>query len=269
MIRKHKEPFYRRTPVLILAGGLVLLAGSAVASLFLIGNNDDDADVGTLVKETIPSVSTAGTAGGADELTTLNPSEASINLQEIPGDYEVDVPNTFAMTVSTFSSSYWFKADQEGQDLSREWRIIGGHQVYYQPRGLAAEVLTGSPYLRVETYQFFDVNGAKKAWAHLDALMKRTVGSDQVEANALANDSAGYRYLAGTVGTSETPAVYHRFSFRRGNTIVTVQTWGADPFMNIDSARNVAASIDQKLLGTRPAVEPTPIPTPAIIPVVN
>jgi hypothetical protein len=45
--------------------------------------------------------------------------------------------------------------------------------------------------------------------------------------------------------------------------IVTVVTWGAETYMNIDPARNVAATIDEKLLGTRPAVEPTPIPTPS------
>jgi len=264
VILRRNQPFYRRQPVLILGAGLVLIAMAVVGGFLLFGNNDDDGDVVTgAVKEKIPTESTSGTPGGPDTISRMPPSSVSLLIEEMPPNYEVDVPNSFLMTVSTFSSSYWFKSDAEGRQLAEQWRIVGGYQVYYQPKGLAAEALQGVPYVRIETYVFADVDGAKKAWGHLDALMKRTAGSEAVEARPLANDWSAYRYFAGTVGTSETVAVYHRFSFRRGNTIVSVQTWGADPFLNIDPARNIAAAIDDKLLGTRPAVEPTPIPTPS------
>ena len=83
-----------------------------------------------------------------------------------------------------------------------------------------------------------------------------------MEAKPLANDSSAYRFIQGTVSVSDTVAVFHRYSFRRGNFIVTVVTWGGENYMNIDAARNIAARIDDKLLGKSPAAEPTPIPTP-------
>ena len=42
----------------------------------------------------------------------------------------------------------------------------------------------------------------------------------------------------------------------------TVQTYGAEPFMTIDPAREVAVMIDDRILGNTEAIEPTPIPPP-------
>jgi hypothetical protein len=250
--------------VLLAAAGLVVVAMGVVVFLIVGGNNDDDGGVSSgVVREKTPTQSTSGTAGGPDEVYRLKPNQVSITLPELPPTYEVDELNTFAQTVSTFASSYWFTSEPEGQNYALEWRILDGFQVWYQPRGEQAEAIQGAPYLRVETYLFYDQPGAKKAFDHLNALMKRTRGSEPVEARPLANDWGAYRFYEGTVGPSDVLAVYHRYIFRRGNYVVSVQTWGADPFMNIDPARNIAAAIDEKLLGTRPAVEPTAIPTPS------
>ena len=255
----------KNRPLVILVSGIVVIAGAVLAGFLLFGNNDDTPDVGEVVKEKIPSASRAGSVGGADNVTRLSPAEASFNLDELPPqyEYEVDEPNTFAMNLSTFASSYWFKSGEEGEAKAREWAVTNGFQVYYQPKGLFAATLHGAPYITVETYQFEDVAGARKAFAHLNNVLKNSAGSDPVEARPLANDSGAYRFIQGTVGPSEKVAVYHRYIFRRGNTVVAVQTWGADEYMNIDPARNIAAEIDNKLLGTRPAVEPTPLPTPS------
>ena len=253
----------RNQPLLILAAGVVVIAMGVVAGFLLFGGSSDkNPSASAVLKEKIPTQSTSGTVGGPDEVYKMPPSAASINVEELPANYQVDVPQTFAMTVSTFSSSYWFKSDQQGNDLAKEWKIVDGFQAFYQPSGLVAEVLTGSPYIHVETYQFASVDGAKKAWAYFDGFVSRTKGSEAVEAKPLANDSAAYRFIEGTLSTSEQVAVYHRYSFRRGNMIVTVVTWGGENYMNIDPARNIAAAIDDKLLGTRPAVQPTAIPTP-------
>lgn len=250
-------------PLLLLVSGLVLIAG-AVGAIFLVtGNNDDGNNVGEVVKEKTPTQSRSGTAGGPDDVFRLKSNEATLNLDELPPGYEVDEPETFAMNITTFASSYWFRSNREGEEKAREWGIIGGFQVYYQPTGLFADVLRGSPYITIETYQFADQAGARKAFAHLNNVLKNNRSSDPVEALPLGNDSGAYRILQGTIGASEQVAVYHRFAFRRGNMVIAVQTWGADSYMNIDPARNIAAAIDDKLLGTRPAVEPTPLPTPS------
>ncbi|MGB4860888.1 MAG: hypothetical protein WBO97_00375 [Tepidiformaceae bacterium] len=251
-----------KRPLLVLAAGVLVIALGVVGGFLVFGNNDDTPGVSGVVKEKTPSASTSGTVGGPDQVIAMPANAASITLEELPPNYEVDVPQTFAMTVSTFSSSYWFTSDKEGNEKAKEWKILDGFQVYYQPTGLVAEVLTGSPYIHVETYKFASVDGAKDAWAHFNGFVSRTNGSEPVEAKPLANDSSAYRFIQGTVSVSDTVAVFHRYSFRRGNFIVTVVTWGGENYMNIDAARNIAARIDDKLLGKSPATEPTPIPTP-------
>lgn len=257
MIRKQQ-------PLLILGAGLILIVLAVAAATVLLGNNDDGPDVSDTVKDSgPPSTSDSGTAGGPEVIARSPASQWGILLGELPPIYEVDVPNTFTQNISTFASSYWFKTEKDGGEKAALWRIIDGYQAYYQPKGLAAEVLKGAFYIHVETYQFQTPDGASKAFAHLDNVLKSTTGSDPVKANRLANQSSAYQYIEGTVGTSETVAVYHRFSFRRGNTIVSVVTYGAQPLMNIDPARELAVIIDDKLLGARPAAEPTPVPTPS------
>jgi hypothetical protein len=261
-----KRKLQRNQPMVILVGGIVLLA-AALGVVFLLSRGGDGkaANAGQAPANGAdrPSKSTSGTSGGEEKFNKTPADQWTVLLGELPQNYQVDVSNTFAMTVSTFSSSYWFTSEQEGQDRSKEWKIADGYQVYFQPKGLAAEVLQGSFFLQVETYMFADTDGAKKAYAYFDNLMKTRGSSEPVTAKQLGNESAAYRIVGGTVGTSEMVGVYHRFNFRRGNTIVSVQTWGGQQYMNIDPAREVAVSIDNKLLGTRPAVEPTPIPTPS------
>ena len=258
MIRKQQ-------PLLLLGAGLVLIAMAVVVTFLVIGNNgggNKTTDAGPLAGEKA-STSTGGTTGGKEVIAPMPANKWSLLLEELPANYQVDVPNTFIQNISTYSSSYWFKSEQEGSKLANEWRIIDGFQALYQPRGLAADVAQGAAYIRIETYMFQTADGAKLAWAYYDNLLKTINESEAVKTKGLANDSSAYRIISGTVGPSEIVAVYHRFSFRRGNTIVSVQTWGGQPFLNIDTARDIAVTIDNKLLGVRPATEPTPIPTPS------
>lgn len=255
----------RNQPLIILVAGVVLLAAAVAVALVLRdrGGDSGSADTpGGAVNGEKPSTSTGGTTGGAEVVAKTPASQWSILLGELPEKYEVDVPNTFAQNISTYSSSYWFTNEQEGSKLASQWRIIDGFDAVFQPTGLAADVAQGEAYITVETYMFQTVDGAKLAWAYFDNKLKTVAGSEPVKTKGLANDSSAYRIIKGTVGPSEIVGVYHRFSFRRGNTIVSVQTWGGQPFLNIDIARNLAVIVDNKLLGERPAPEPTPLPTP-------
>jgi hypothetical protein len=47
-----------------------------------------------------------------------------------------------------------------------------------------------------------------------------------------------------------------------------VQTMGADPYMTIDRARDLAVAMDDRALSKRAAPTPTPIPRPALLPTV-
>ena len=252
----------KQAPLYLLGGGLALIIAAIAVTFLVIGNNDDDSGVGEVVKEAKPSESREGTEGGEAKVSSAPASRFNLLVEEFPENYEVDVPNTFAINISQFQAGYWFADGDEGRRLAEEWRTVDAFQAYFQPTGLEADVLRGEAFITAETYMFADAASAQKAWAYYNNVLKNSPGSDPVEAKGLANDSSAYRFIQGTVGTSEMVQVWHRFSFRRGNTIVSVVTRGGEPFYNIDTARRYAVIIDNKLLGTRPAVEPTAIPTP-------
>jgi len=238
----------------------------AVVVIFLVaGNNDGGPDVSKTVDNNKGPASTGGTQGGPEPIAQLPASKYVPLITEVPGDNEVNVSDTFTMNITTFTSSYWFINDKEGQDRAREWQIVDGYQVYYQPVGLSAQVLQGDYYTTIETYLFATTDGAKAAYQHLVTKVGGLPGTAPEQPKGLANESAAFSLVQGTIGASDVVAIYHRFIFRRGNAVVSVQTYGGEPFMTIDEARELAVMIDDKLLGQRPATEPTPIPTPAII----
>ncbi len=252
-----------RLPIFVLAGGLgLILLGVGAALFFIVDGDEGEAEDDAAIVEEKPSESTEGTVGGPEQISSPPASRFNLLVEEFPENYEVDVPNTFALNITQFEASYWFPTGDEGRRLAIEWNTLDAFQALFQPTGLDADVLRGEAFVTAETYMFADVASAKKAWAYYDNVLKNSDGSDPVVAKRLANDSSAHRFIQGTVGTSDVVQVFHRFSFRRGNTIVSVQTRGGLPFYNIDTARRFAVIIDNKLLGTRDAVEPTPIPTP-------
>jgi hypothetical protein len=218
----------KNQPLLILGAGLVLLAMAVVVIFLLTGNNDGGPDVSKTVNNNKGPASTGGTLGGPEPIVQLPASRYIPLITEVPGHNEVNVSDTFTMNITTFTSSYWFINDQEGQDRAREWKIVDGYQVYYQPVGLSAQVLQGDFYTTIETYLFADVEGARGAYAHLAKKIGSLPGTEVEKARGLANESSAYSLVQGTIGVSEVVAVYHRFIFRRGNAVVSVQTYGGE-----------------------------------------
>lgn len=254
----------KNQPLIILGAGLVLIVGALAAWLVLSRGDGDDTDVsGTVIEGEKPSTSTEGTTGGPSPINDGPASRWNLLIEELPANYEVDASQTFTSNITVFAAEYWFKSEAEGRDKAEEFQISDQFTAVFQPTGLDADLLRGEAYVTVETYLFANEQGAQKAWAHFDNVLKSTTGSQPVKTRGLANDSSAYRIAEGTIGTSEMLQVYHRYSFRRGNVIVSVMTRGGQPFFNIDTARRFAVIIDNKLLGTRPAAEPTPIPTPS------
>lgn len=209
--------------------------------------------------------SVGGVEGGPDEVMPGPASKYSPSLSELPGSYTVNVPSTFTDNISTFASSYLFKSAQQGQDLAVEWGILDGFKAAYDPDGLEAGVLLGRYYINVETYYFEKTSGAHAAFQYMDSFFAGVAGSEKQVAKGLGNESGGYKIIQGTVGTSSEPKAYYRFIFRRGNVIGVTQVTGADKYISVDNARDVAVIMDDRMLGTRQATEPTPIPTPKIL----
>jgi hypothetical protein len=254
-------------PVIVLVGGLVVIAAAAVGTLLLTsgngGNGGGGSNVNTPVKEPTPR-SSSGLVGGPEPTVSLPASKYAPLLEEMPPEMQVNVSETFTMNITTFTASYWFDTNAQGEGLAQQWRIIDGYQVEFDPVGLAAQVVQGGYSAWVEVYLFETPAGARTAYEYYTNRLAARRGSEKAEARPLANQSAAFRYAGPTIGTSDVPSVYHRFVFRRGNAVVSIQTYGAVPFMSTDQARELAVLVDAKLLGEAPAVEPTPIPTPAI-----
>lgn len=237
----------------------VALGSVAVACSGRDGGSGADAN-GTVVS--IPK-STGGTKGGPDTVVAGPASRYSPATNQLPGDFSVDIPDTFTQNISTFSSSYWFTTAQQGNQLAQQWKIIDGYKVDFNPNGLGAAVLQGSYYASVEVYLFQDTIGASQAYTYIQQKLAKTAGSEVINANQLGNESSAFQIISGTVASSTTPAIYHRFLWRRGNIVASVQTTGAKGHMTIDAARNIAVIMDDRILGKTAATEPTPLPTPA------
>lgn len=228
---------------------LVLLIGVACG-----GGGDDDAN-------SSHSPSTGGTAGGSEPIVEGPASRFAPFVEDLPGDrFEVFPPETFGISAATFGLTGPFLSAQQGDTSARDWGYVEGYNLQYNPAGLLAGVLDGGYYVTIQVHLFETTAGAHSAF---EAYREESTAndSDAVSAAALGNESAAFSLVQGTVGNSDTVAVYHRFIFRRGNVVAVVQTYGADPFMTIDSARDIAVMIDDRVLGNTPAVEPTPIPS--------
>lgn len=211
-----------------------------------------------------PPKSTAGTTGGADDAVPGPASRYSPGVKELPGVFSVNVPETFTDNISTFSSSYLFTGVAQGQDLAKKWGIIDGFKVAYDPDGLEAGLLSGRYYVAVETYLFEKSSGASDAYDFIQNVYSSRAGSEKQDAKGLGIKSAGYKIIQGTVGTSDQPKAYYSFMFKRGNVVAVVRITGAERSVSVDTARQVAAIIDDRITGKRESTQPTAIPTPKI-----
>jgi hypothetical protein len=256
----------RTVPLLLAAVGVLaltaVLISAACSGTDVSGTVKGGANNGT-PGANVPK-STGGTSGGEDKLVDGPASRYAPFREDLPGIFAVNVPKTFTQNISTFASSYLFRSNAEGQKYATDWNIRDGFNEDFDPDGLQAGVLKGNYFVSVEVYLFLNTAGATDAYTYINSLLAGRSGSEKQETKGLGLQSAGYKIVDGTVGASDTPQVYHRFLFRRGNVVAMVQTTGAESLMTIDRARDIAVIIDDRILGKRTSNEPTPIPTPKI-----
>jgi hypothetical protein len=248
---------------------VVAFAAAGAVALFgvlLMSACTSTSTTGSTVPQTPGNVgkSTGGTTGGPSPSAPGPASRYTPSLKDLPGLYTVDVPDTFTQNISTFASSYLFPNNQQGEQLASQWKIIDGYKVSYQPDGLAAGEVKGNYYVTAEVYLFQDTAGAADAYTYMANFFANGPGAEKDDTKGLANSSAAYHIVQGTVGPTDTPEIFHSFVFRRGNVVAIVRTQGAQPLVTIDRARDVAVIIDDRILGNRDASIPTPIPTPKI-----
>lgn len=233
------------------------ILSAALALLLFAGCGGDDngePPVGT-------TPSTGGSSGGPEPRLDAPVSRFAPSQEEMPGKFEVNPLETFGLASATWSVTGPFDNAQQGEQLAEQWGYIEGWRVLYSPDGLISGVIEGRYYATIEVHLFETVAGASEAYAqYLDKSVSKA-GSEKQDTRALGNESSGWALVEGTVGNTDMVAVFHRFIFRRGNMVAMVITYGGNPFMTIDPARDIAVIIDERALGEREAAEPTPIPT--------
>lgn len=250
--------------------GVIVIGGAAFAA-----GCGGGVDVSQTVKDTTPgstapaatatrpSVSVGGTSGGPEKESRGVASQVVPSIDEVPKGMKVNVPDSFVLNLGTFSSSYLFTSNQEGETKANAWKIVDGYQVAYEPDGLAADLLRGRYYIRAEAYLFQTIDGAKDAYDFMNKFYLSRPATQQVPTKQLGNQSNAYKLVNGTVGTSDQISAYYRMLVRRGNAVYVVQINGSDKFVNVDQARDIAVIMDDRILGNRAAPVPTPIPTPS------
>ncbi len=248
----------RRLP-LALAASLVAVVVAVTVLASACGGGDD-------VSKTVPDV--APTVPGTAEVKANDPklqpaltmpaSRYSVSQDDLGASFLTDIPATFVLTVDNYSKTKTFKSAEEGASLLKQWGYLGGYETGYTPEGREVAVLNGAFYISVETHLFSDSAGAKKAYDFFDGVLKAAKAAQSVKAPPVGNESSGWHLVQDKVRNSNVDAAYHRILFRRGNLVVVVQTYGAEPFMKIDVARGLALIVDTKAIGQLEAIEPTP-----------
>ncbi len=237
-----------------------LLLGFSFALVLLAACGGGDDDGGS------PSgpASTGGTDGGPEVTADAPVTKYAPFVEQLTslGAFEVYPPETFGLAAATWSLTGPFVSSTEGEQKATEWGYQEGFNVQYNPQGLLAGVLQGRYYITIQVHLFETKDGAESAFEAYKMTTSSAAGAKELSPKGLGNEWVAYELPQGVVGSSDVVAVYHRFVFRRGNVVATVQTYGAEPFMTIDSAREVAVMVDDRILGNSDAIEPTPIPPP-------
>jgi hypothetical protein len=238
----------------------LLLAVCAVAFVpcfVACGDDDDDAAAAepspTLGAATTPVVA----ASTASPLISGPASRYSVNLDELGNQsWRTDVEATFQMDAKSYAErSRAFRSPSEGTRLLREWGYLEGYQTAYIPELPMGQ---GGYHIGIETHLFKDEAGARQAFTFFDDNRKAT-GAAQLPVSGIGNQGVGFLTVTGTISTgSSVNAAYHQVVMRRGNAVIIILTKGAVSFMKLDPAFALARFTDQKLLGERSTVEPTP-----------
>ena len=138
------------------------------------------------------------------------------------------------------------------------WNYLGGFQTAMVPEGRDTAILNGSYNIHIETHLFKTPENAKSAYDYFLGVIKGNAGAQPVTTSSVGNESYATKTVNGKLGKTTIDAAYHQIIFRRGNMVAIVLTYGAEPFMKVDTARQLAAIVDEKALGRTEPIAPTP-----------
>jgi len=211
---------------------------------------------------------TPAAAGKTPTVETTNPgvsprldppaSKYVVRVEDLGTNWITDIPSTLTVDAAAYAQTAVFKSAGDGEKLLKDWGYQGGYQTGYSPEGRDTAVLNGAYYIRTECHLFAQEAGAKQAYDYFVKFAAGQPGMQPVSMARVGNQSASYVMTLGTIGKSSIAAVYHQVIFQRGNLVCVVLTKGAEPFMKVDAAREIALISDKKALGQLDAPVPTP-----------
>jgi hypothetical protein len=252
-------------------GAVLVLSVAAIAFIFLFLDDDDGGGGGPDGTPTATTNGAAvGSAPGPEPLLLETVDHYTILMEELTQPFTVDPNGTFIFGPEGYSLLGLFDSNEQAQQLLGTWGFAEGFFANYEPVGLAAGVLAGRHYVRLQLMRFETVEGAQAAWEHVVDVHRTRAGALPVEVGPVGNAWLGSRVEEGLIENSETLAAYERTAFRRGNLVAIVQVFGAARLLPAGTSAQYAVAIDSKALGEGMAVAPTPfgadLPTPAVLP---
>lgn len=257
------------------AQALALCACAALLPFIVACGDDDDAPA-TAAASTTPSGQTTtegtGTAatGTTASATTATPRPESpevldgpvgkyvLSIDDLGVNWITSVRDTYVISASEYAATRAFSSASEGARLLGEWGYEDGYQTVYAPEGRDTAVLNGAFYISTEAHRFADDDGAEAAYDYFVERAGASPGMEPVSMGPLGDESKAFVATIGKVGMTNVDAVFHQVIFRRENVVVVVLTKGAEGFMKVDFAHDLAEISDQKALGEVEAIEPTP-----------
>jgi hypothetical protein len=240
---------------------LALAAGAVLTLLAACGDSDSKSPVAATAtgsKSTTTAQMPTGSAPVSGRLLAAPASQFSLNQDDLGKGFITDIPNTKSIDADFFASSSIFDNKPDGNSKLSTWGYIGGFRSAYVPEGRTSTLLNGGYAASVDSHLFTTEDGARQAYAYIADRLKKG-GAQSVNAPTVGAESIAWTLTAGTFPNSTVNRVVHTLILRQGNLIAIVQTQGAEGFMKVDTVVALAQIVDEKALGKRPIVLPTPV----------
>lgn len=230
----------------------------AIAALSAACGGDAGGDSGVKPSESPSTASPGGTVSSASPQVAKPAGKYSVSLDDIGNAWLTDIAGTYVISSDSYCrQTCLFASQQEGQQHLDSWGYVEGYETAYIPEGREDTVLKGGYYIKVETHLFKDAAGAKSAFDFFKTYAASSGGAT-VPVSPVGNESAAFETLYGKISNTRVNALYEQVLFVRGNVLTVILTKGAQGFITVKSAWDLATIADAKLLGKRDSPEPTP-----------
>lgn len=257
---------------------LLAVAACCSLALFAAGCGGDGAEStasaapGDVTQTPVPATSTppASSSGGDDSTSPSLEGPASryslLNPDDFGEGYITDIANTYVLDAEIYTAhNEAFDSPEHGKAMMESWGYLGGYSTAVDPEGRTEGMLNGGVRVLLEVHLFEGEEGAREAYRYFRDHIARSgerLGNpnmvSEVNVGPVGNESTAWTYVSGTIGRTTVNLEFALVMFRRGNLVASVVAMGAEPFLRPEHAYMHAKMIDEKALGQRTVITPTP-----------